>query len=167
MSFPNTGVVYDEHWQTIEVARNALAKGREIFVNRSLVEHLLWGKYDNPIAGVTGLHLYLDAKERWDAGDRTFDIAALTQPERGPVSYARTVLKNLGELLSESAAGQEPADLTALRVRAGLQEEQAVVDAPPMFRASWAVLKANAARDGKTWIGCDLWRETRIWISDE
>ena len=33
MSFPRSGVVYDDHWQTIEVARNALEKGREIFVN--------------------------------------------------------------------------------------------------------------------------------------
>ena len=99
---------------------------------------------------MTGLHLFLDAKERWDAGDRTFDIAALTEPEGGPVGYTRTVLKNLGDLLGKSAAGYEPADLTALRIRASLQEGQAIVDAPPMFRASWAVLKANAARDGNT-----------------
>ena len=77
MANPESDVVYFDHYETIEVARVALEKGRAIFANHWLVNDLLWDKYHNPIAGLTGLHLFLDGKARWAAGDKTFDLDAL------------------------------------------------------------------------------------------
>jgi hypothetical protein len=44
--------------------------------------------------------------------------------------------------------------------RSGRCRQQVFVPSPPMFRVSWDVLKANAARDGLTWISRELWSST-------
>ncbi|WP_404926574.1 hypothetical protein [Mesorhizobium sp. ORM16] len=184
MARPTADVVYSDHWETVEVARSALERGRAIFTSQRLVEELLYEKYENPVAGLTGLHLFLDAKARSEAGDTAYDLApgiqALAHDER---EIADEVLVNLTRLLhpERAAAAQkqadsdaalkqvlvyadpdwpEPADLTALRLRAGRCRQQVFVPSPPMFRVSWDVLKANAARDGLTWISRELWSST-------
>jgi hypothetical protein len=183
MARPGCGVVYDDHWQTVEVARSALENGRAIFTGANLVGNLFHAKYDNPVAGLTGLHLFLDAKLRWEKGDQSYELASVTRNlGSDPQGVADEVLYNLTrllhprraeeaeKLLGGAAARQdllypdanwpEASDLTALRVRAGRVKRQAFVAVPPMFRASWDVLKAHAARDGLTWIGRGLWRST-------
>jgi len=184
MAQPIASVVYSDHWETVEVARSALERGRAIFTSPRLIGELLDQKYDNPIAGLTGLHLFLDARERSEAGDASYDLGPVMQAvgldEQG---IADEVLVNLTKLLhperaaaareqagSDSALRQallfpdpdwpESADLTALRLRAGRCRQQVLVPSPPMFRVSWDVLKANAARDGLTWISRDLWSST-------
>lgn len=184
MALPTAQVVYFDHWQTVEVARSALERGRAIFTGESLVNQLLDGKYDNPVAGLTGLHLFLDARARSEAGDATYDLAPRVKTLRGDAGeIADEVLVNLTRRLlprrvaaaqkragSKAALSQlllyadpdwpESADLTALRLRAGRCSVQVFVPSPPMFRVSWDVLKANAARDGLTWISRELWSST-------
>ncbi|NKJ72718.1 hypothetical protein GFL38_10630 [Rhizobium leguminosarum bv. viciae] len=184
MALPTAAVVYYDHWETVEVARSALERGRAIFTSDSLVRELLHEKYDNPIAGLTGLHLFLDAKARSEAGDATYDLAPSVAKLHGDAQgIADVVLVNLTKLLhpdrvaaetKQSGANAllyetllypdpkwpESSDLTALRVRAGRCRDQVIVPSPPMFRASWDVLKKNAARDGLTWISRQLWSGT-------
>jgi hypothetical protein len=184
MARPSANVVYSDHWAIVEVARSALERGRAIFTSERLVEELLYAKYENPIAGLTGLHLFLDARARSDAGDTDYDLArGLERLGRSAQEIADEVLVNLTRLLHPERAAAayrlakpnadmrqvlayadpdwpESPDLTALRVRACRCRQQVVVPSPPMFRVSWDVLKANAARDGKTWISRELWSST-------
>lgn len=195
MAWPGSSVVYSDHWETVEVARNALERGRAIFTSEALVQQLLYGKFDNPITGLTGLHLFLDAKKRSEAGDATYELesAAKKAIGREGQQIADEVLANLTKLLHPDRAAAarkqleadvtlrkqrefeaalqevllypdpawpESADLTALRLRAGRCNQQVFVPSPPMFRVSWDVLKANAARDGLTWISRELWSST-------
>lgn len=60
-------VVYDDHLETVETARIALDNGRPIFVTEHLITSLLHNKYENPIAGFIGLHLFLNAVD-WRVG---------------------------------------------------------------------------------------------------
>lgn len=183
MAQPWASVVYYDHLVTVEVARNALERGRAIFTGANVVDELLDGTYENPIAGLTGLHLLLDAKERFDAGDANYDLAPSLTP-RDAQGVADEVLVNLTKLLHpkrvaamQDRSGQsladlqqtllypdpdwpESADLTALRVRAGRCKPQVFIPSPPMFRVSWDVLKANAGRKGKTWISRQMWSST-------
>lgn len=183
MARPWASVVYYDHLVTVEVARNALERGRAIFTGANVVDELLHGKYENPIAGLTGLHLLLDAKVRSDAGDATYGLAATPWPLTVQ-GIADEVLVNLTRLLHpkrvaamQDRPGQsladlqqkllypdpdwpESADLTALRVRAGRCTTQVFIPSPPMFRVSWDVLKSHAGREGLTWIGRQLWSST-------
>ncbi|WP_027573938.1 hypothetical protein [Bradyrhizobium sp. WSM1743] len=195
MARPGASVVYSDHWETVEVARNALERGRAIFTGETLVSQLLYEKFDNPITGLTGLHLFLDAKERSEAGDATYELKSTTKKalSREGQEIADEVLANLTKLLhpDRAAAAEkqlkddgtrreyweieaalqevllypdpdwpESPDLTALRLRAGRCKQQVFVPSPAMFRVSWDVLKANAARDGLTWISRELWSST-------
>lgn len=184
MARPQSNVVYHDHWETVEVARSALERGRAIFTSDRLVDELLHQKYDNPIAGITGLHLFLDARARTESGSTAYalGIRAAARAE-GAEGIIDEVLANLTALLCPERAAQvskrmksrtgtrealayadpqwpEPPDLTALRLRAGRRAEQIVISSPPLFRVSWDVLKASAARDGDTWIGRQLWSVT-------
>ena len=184
MARPTANVVYSDQWATVEVARSALERGRAIFRSERLVEELFYAKYDNPIAGLTGLHLFLDARARSEAGDTGYDLApGVKRLARSEQDIADEVLANLTSLLhpERAAAAQNQAhsgtdlrqvlayadpawpespDLTALRLRAGRCRRQMLVPSPPMFRVSWDVLKAHAARDGMTWISRELWSST-------
>jgi hypothetical protein len=185
MARPYADVVYSDQFATMEVARSALERGRAIFTSPRLAHELFQAKYENPIAGLTGLHLFLDATARSQAAD---DSAYETAPFHDQLPFsaqdiADEVLVNLTLLLHPErveAAGEqasrntnmrqvllypdpawpESPDLTALRLRAGRCREQIVVPSPPMFRVSWDVLTANAARDGMTWISRELWSST-------
>ncbi|MGO7335687.1 DNA/RNA non-specific endonuclease [Rhizobium leguminosarum] len=170
-------VVYRKDEATIEVARSALERGRAIFNGETLIDELLDQKYENPVAGLTGLHLLLDAKARSDDGDAAYDVAhfrggaqeivdmvlvnltRLLQPDRVAAAEAQASPgDDLDRILLHSDKDwPEPADLTALRLRAGRGHGQVLVRSPPMLRVSWDVLKKNASRDGLTWIGRELW----------
>jgi hypothetical protein len=174
MARPFSNVVYSDHWETVEVARSALERGRAIFTSERLVKELLSEAYDNPIAGLTGLHLFLDAWARSKAGNAAYDLAPGVQKTgRNEQEIADEVLIKLTKSLHPERAAAEPEperelvyadphwpespDLTALRLRADRCRQQITVPSPPMFRVSWDILKANAARDGLTWISRKLW----------
>jgi hypothetical protein len=158
MARHDSSVVYWDQWETIEVARRALEAGRNIFTSDRLINELLHGKYDNPIAGMTGLHLMLDG-------------LSAVPPEAWPRSKRELVdevLKNLTGLLQPQRTNRlwdDPAwielpDMAALRLRAGRLRNQIEVREPPLFKVSWDALKSAASRDGLIWIGRSLWRST-------
>ena len=153
-------IVYWDHLETIEVARRALELGRQIFTSTSLIDDLLHGKFENPIAGMTGFHLLLDSL---DAGTGL----ALDHPQRPLVDEVLVNLTGLlqpprprGSRLHADPAWAELPDMTALRLRAGRVLGQVEVSEPPLFKASWDAIKAHASREGLSWIGRDLWRRT-------
>jgi hypothetical protein len=162
MSLKDRPVVYSDHFETIEVARNALQTTQPIFVSRHLIENLFYGKYDNPIAGITGLHLYLEALERsrspkdGTAGNRELEIDPAWRDR--PQDLSREVLGNLENLLT-GVSTRPLSDIVALKVRAGLWpvNETAIISEPPMFWASWDCLRRNAGRDGPVWVDQGLW----------
>lgn len=151
-------VVYWDHLETVEVARRALEAGRNIFTSEHLITELLEGKFENPIAGITGLHLLLDTLG--GGADLTAD-----HPKRALVDE---VLENLTGLLQPARKSRlyaDPAwaelpDMTALRLRAGRAVEKVEVSEPPLFKASWDPIKAHASSDGLSWIGRALWSVT-------
>ncbi|MET4233276.1 hypothetical protein ABIA85_006569 [Bradyrhizobium sp. LA6.10] len=158
MSPPKNSVVYFDHYETIEVARNALQTTQPIFVSHNLIDNLLWGKYENPIAGITGLHLYLEAAGR--SGSAQEDLAAGRELEvdlkDNPENVAREVIANLMKLLGESS--DLTSDLVALRARAGLLPRETVtITKPPMFWVSWKYLCRHAGREGRIWVDPTLW----------
>ncbi|AWO88417.1 MULTISPECIES: hypothetical protein [Bradyrhizobium] len=160
MARPDFPVVYSDHYETIEVARNALTMTEPIFVSRELIDNLLYGKYDNPIAGITGLHLYLEAAERAQSDDSPSDSKLQIDQRddmQNPKDFAREVLANLGKLLGSSSA--LASDLLALNVRAGLlpSGQTVTITQPPMFWVSWDILRSHAGRDGRVWVEPQLW----------
>jgi hypothetical protein len=159
MSRPGLPVVYFDHYETIEVARNALTSTQPIFASREMINNLLYGKYDNPIVGITGLHLYLEAAERaQDPRDDSVSSRQLEiEPNGDPKDVAREVLANLETLLGQPSA--LVSDLMALNVRAGLLPSDATVTItdPPMFWVSWDILRSHAGRDGPIWVDPRLW----------
>ena len=90
------------------------------------------------------------------------NLTALLHPDRA--TWVGERLKSYAaiqeELAHEDPQWPDAPDLTALRLRAGRLREQVAISSPPMFRVSWDVLKASAARDGDTWIGRGLWSVT-------
>jgi hypothetical protein len=164
MASPSAPVVYNDHLETVEVARNALALKRPIFVSSYLIDSLLWGKFDNPIAGVTGLHLFLEALERKKAPISDDDTSRIIEFDASldhePDSIIDEVLANLRNLLTDGTDDATiPADLVALYARAGrsLAGSQAFIDTPPMFWASWDVLRKNAGPGQAVWVKRGLW----------
>lgn len=162
MAQPGFPVVYYDHYETIEVARNALTTTQPIFVSRELIDNLLYGKYDNPIAGITGLHLYLEAAERAQSDDSPSERQLQIDQRddmQSPKDFAREVLVNLGKLLGSSSA--LASDLVALNVRAGLlpSVQTVTIKEPPMFWVSWDILRRHAGREGQVWV------EPRLWSS--
>jgi hypothetical protein len=163
MARRNTQVVYFDHLETVEVARNALELVRPIFVSKQLIDSLLYDKFENPIAGITGLHLFLEALEREQTPEPDptrqvmIDPAARNQSE----TIIRTVIANLERLLSSDGTSPQPypADLVALKIRSSIwPDEKMVVEEPPMFWASWDVLRRNSGPNEGVEISPDLWR---------
>jgi hypothetical protein len=158
MALSDRPVVYWDHWETVEVARRSLETGRNIFSSSDLVNDLLDNKFENPIAGMTGLHLMLDGLA--PTPQRDWPIAK--------VQLVDEVLQNLTGLLQSGRINRlynDPAwtelpDMTALRLRAGRLRSQVEVREPPLFKASWDALKGSASKEGLTWIGRSLWRAT-------
>jgi len=156
MALPKSSVVYSDHEETFEVARNALAAVRPIFVSSKLIDMLLRGKWENPIMGLTGLHLFLSAVEQRTDPTITPSIEIETDLFNRREGVIDEVLKNLSKLLSTSTAP----DLLALRARAGrLTDSDQVIREPPMFWASWEALRRGVGA------GHEAAVERRLWNS--
>ncbi|HEY5674025.1 MAG TPA: ribosomal protein L7/L12 [Malonomonas sp.] len=120
----------DRYFRLTEVARQALQRGRNIF-DRQLLDELLDSKFGNPVLGLFAAHLLL------------LD----PQPQ---LKLLRIVLDNLDAML-----GFDFPDLIALRRRmqqldpptspAGIIQDPLVF--PPLLRASWDILAAQAMMD--------------------
>ncbi|HEX8262690.1 MAG TPA: hypothetical protein VF547_07435 [Allosphingosinicella sp.] len=152
--------VYCDHYETIEVSRNILAKGRAL-ATPELILSLLHGKFDNPIHGIVGLHLMLGLLEYAKLHPDS-DMGAdhlRTTTGREPSDYVAMVLRNLSDVLAVRDDEDLPADLVALQARAGFATDRHFrVKAPPMFWASWDALRSNAVENGCVSIGRDLWQ---------
>jgi hypothetical protein len=148
-------VVYRDHYETIETARNALENERPI-VSEWLINNLLYGKFENPVMGLVGLHLFLSALEDARAGKRSaVSPTRLRRAERD----IDVVLGNLEKLL-----GGRPSDLIALQVRAGRLKGAHVVKViePPMFWKSWDVLRQNTDEGEPVVIDRDFWNRISL-----
>lgn len=156
MARSRSSVVYSDHEETIEVARNALAAVRPIFVSSWLIEKLLHNKWENPIMGMVGLHLFLSGVEQRADPTITPSIQIETDLFNRREGIIDEVLKNLSKLLSTSTAP----DLVALRARAGrLTDSDQVIGEPPMFWASWEALRRGVGA------GHEAAVERRLWNS--
>jgi hypothetical protein len=160
MAQPHAACVYCDHFETIEVARNILAKGRAL-ATPDLIVSLLHGKFENPIHGIVGLHLMLGLLEyaqlHPDSDMGADHLRQVTGHE--PRDYAKLVMNNLRRVLAVGRDDEAPADLVALEARAGLLAGRHVrVRTPPMFWASWDALRSNAVENGCVSIGRDLWQ---------
>jgi regulator of protease activity HflC (stomatin/prohibitin superfamily) len=104
-----------EEVRLAELARQGLAGGRNVLRGSDL-NALLRGKFENPILGIYGAHLLLQAG----------------RPDQGLVE---TVAANLRELV-----GAHP-DVEVLGVRRGAPRTAALdFPLPPMLRASWEII---------------------------
>ena len=117
-----------EDLRLIELARQALAQGYRGIHSRDL-HAMLWGKWEDPLLGILGLHLLL------------------RQPE-SDLDFASSVLERLRGLI---LSGFRHPDIDALALeiarRRGLTIEMPPITAPPMLRQSWNILvEATAGR---------------------
>lgn len=172
MAVPGSEVFYWDHYETIEVARRALETERPIIVHERLVDQLLWGKWDNPLMGVMGAHLFLAALERDrddDEGRRQRRVDLEQKVRAEARETLRVVLDNLENVLG-GGWGYLPSDLVALHLRAspftGEKREFEAVLEPPMFWASWETLVAHSVPGGPVAISRELWsRVSRAYPS--
>ena len=171
MARPGRQVFYDDQEETIEVARHALETGRPIIVSDRFLDPLLDGKFENPIMGITGLHLFLEALERHERKEtsqkRRVDISA--EMIRRSSQIIRTVLANLAKLLGATNKAPWPADLAGLEARAtpfiGIATgNRQLIDHPPMFWASWTALR-DAGEHGRFAVQHRLWTDTAHHIA--
>ncbi|HEV2816412.1 MAG TPA: hypothetical protein VGW40_04215 [Allosphingosinicella sp.] len=180
MARPDAPVVYDDRYQTVEVARRALELNRPILVKDHFIDNLLEGKWSNPIMGLTGLHLFLEAIERSEADPsasqkRRVDMSG-SRIQHGR-EIVREVIGNLHKLLRGGGARHPsevpdsdltepvPADLAALETRAGRFLDappvpRPALDHPPMFWASWVALRDAPADVARYDVQQRLWSET-------
>jgi hypothetical protein len=170
MATQSAAVVYSDHLETVEVARNALELNRPIIVSNYLIASLLQGKFENPIAGMTGLHLFLEALERSrpDKRDdrRSEDGARELQIDSSSLANADNIVRqgidNLERLLCGDGPqrGPQPSDLMALKARAGLLPSTAktIVVEPPMLWVSWDQLRRRCGPDQPVEVSPGLWK---------
>jgi hypothetical protein len=156
-------VPYSDHYETVEVARNALELRRPIFVSDGLIGEMLYGKFDNPIAGLTGLHLFLEALERSKAPASEVDPSRELKIDAYSAGRADAIVEeaigNLHKLLCDDEGQHpEPSDLIALRLRGGLMHTPTPVVDPPMLWASWDWLRRHGGPEKFIEIDADLWR---------
>jgi hypothetical protein len=163
MARPNSDVFYWDHYETVEIARRAMETERPIIVGDRLVNQLLHGKWDNPVMGVMGTHLFLAALERDGEArsGRRQRAVALTDDVRSEAAQTlRVVLRNLRRVLRTGRKAC-PSDLIALHLRArpftGEERSFGIVREPPMFWASWESLRAASVAGGPVAISRQLW----------
>lgn len=117
-----------EDLRLIELARQALARGYRGIQAKDLHD-MLWGKWEDPLLGILGLHLLL-------------------RQEKPDLDLAETVIGRLrGPILNEFR--HPDVEILALEAarRRGRTPEAAPFAAPPMLRASWNYLvQATAER---------------------
>ena len=175
MAFPATPVVYYDHYETIEVARRALETNRPVIVDDDVVHNLLRSKWDNPVMGITGLHLFLEALERRDAPEKSRKRVDLSGKRiKDGAEIVRTVIDNLHRLLRGNVpedvpvaalTGPIPADLAGLEARAARFLDPPsgplpVIDHPPMFWASWMALRDMPADKARFQVQHAFWTST-------
>ncbi|WP_305043118.1 hypothetical protein [Geoalkalibacter sp.] len=122
------GYPSERYFRLTEIARQSLLQGRNI-VEREVMNALLGDKFGNPLLGLLAAHLLLlDAEPR--------------------LNLLHIVLGNLGAML-----GADYPDVAALHLRLRQIEHpdqppapQPVVF-PPLLKAGWEILAAQAARD--------------------
>jgi hypothetical protein len=183
MAEPKTEIVYrDEEGaadagrahrsDTVEVARRALELGRPAIVSDRFIERLLYRKWRNPVMGLMGLHLFLEALERSEAPPdaaqrRRVDLSGRHIQDGAPV--VREVIGNLRRLLVREGESY-PADLAGLETRAARFLEapdrpRPVIDHPPMFWASWIALRDAPEETARFDVQHRLWTVTAHCIA--
>jgi len=159
MADPDADIVYNLDSELNETARNALERDRPVFVNPDMIEVLLGSNLRNPVTGLAGLHLFLQAIEQGRlTGANRVATARMDTRGKKPEQVAAEALANLAGLLGEGRDWEAPPDLLALRARAGLPGAGGRLLAPPMFWAGWNALKTSTGTAGHAWIGRDLWQ---------
>jgi hypothetical protein len=164
MARRNDPVVYQDHLVTVEVARNALELSRSFIASNALIRNLLGGKFDNPMAGITGLHLFLSEIERRQSATSsgsqvTGEDGKTVAEERATINWA---VENLEKLLVDADARDVrlSSDLIAVKLRAGaLFATPIVVRDPPMLWASWDALRRLSDSTPFVNLSRDLWRQ--------
>ncbi len=163
MAEPRSDIFYRDHFETIEVARQALETERPIMVQPQLVDQLMHGKWGNPVMGLMGAHLFLAGLERdRDPGEgrssRPVDLH--DQIRSRAVETLHTVLKNLDEVFTQNS-GSLPSDLVALHLRArpftGDTQDFGTISEPPLFWASWEALLRHSVPQGPVAISRQLY----------
>jgi len=152
--------VSKEEDATIEAAAVALADGRPVFEDgRGTALHdLLTIKYENPIAGIVGGHLWILSQQQEGA-------------QGALVSGLDMVVTNLRKLI-----GTEHPDVEALSLKCSdpLRRKQPI-RTPPMFRRSWDLL-IEATATTPDIVPKELWDRVHavsaerlhfVWAADE
>jgi len=145
----------------IEGARLALTQGRNLFGegHGAQLTDLLLGKFTDPIAGIIGGHLLLQAMDT-------------SQPDPGRAKQLDLVVSNLRSLL-----GPDHPDVEALSLRCTGEALRATrpFTAPPMFRHSWQLITA-ASYERPELVPTELWQRVHasaalgaffVWAADE
>jgi len=145
----------------IEGARLALTQGRNLFGegHGAQLTDLLLGKFTDPIAGIIGGHLLLQAMDT-------------SQPDPGRAEQFDLVVSNLRLLL-----GPDHPDVEALSLRCTGEALRATrpFTAPPMFRHSWQLITA-ASYERPELVPTELWQRVHasaalgaffVWAADE
>lgn len=161
MAEPGAPIVYGADDELSETARNALERERLVFLRPDMIEVMLGDKFRNPVTGLAGLHLFLQAIERGRQGLPGAGRAAPAKMDTGgmaPELVTAEALTNLGRLLGGESGWDAPPDLLALRARANLPGGGSRLQAPPMFWAGWEALRTSVGTAGHAWIGRDLWQ---------
>jgi hypothetical protein len=146
MAHRDDPLVCDADQASAEVARNALELSRSYIATNALIENLLNEKFNNPLAGITGLHLFLSEieRQRQVEGSATLTKTVTTPFNEDQQKTIKWALENLERLLIDPAKPdiRPPSDLIAvkLRARAAFATSIAVRD-PPMLWASWDALR--------------------------
>lgn len=163
MAEPRSDIFYRDHFETIEVARQALETERPIMVQPQLVDQLLHGKWGNPVMGLMGAHLFLAGLERdRDPGEGTSSrpVDLHDQVRSRAAETLHTVLKNLDEVFTQNS-GALPSDLVALHLRArpftGDTQDFGTISEPPLFWASWEALLRHSLPQGPVAISRQLY----------
>lgn len=161
MAEPDAPIVYGLGDELSETARNALERERLVFLRPDMIDVMLNDKFRNPVTGLAGLHLFLQAVEQGRQGLAGSGRAAPARMDTGgiaPELVTAEALANLGRLLGGDSGWDAPPDLLALRARANLPDSGSRLQAPPMFWAGWEALRTSVGTAGHAWIGRDLWQ---------
>jgi hypothetical protein len=112
----------NERFRHAELARKGLVMGRSVF-NRETLNELLWGKFENPMMGIFGAHLLIQAR----------------RPNHELIDE---VVTNLSNLLGSHA----DVDALMLRSRTLRRLNKLEFPTPPMLRSSWELIVRNSLR---------------------
>lgn len=146
-----------QEYEPSEIVRWALAMERDIVRPGKIIDIFLDEKFFDPIAGLAGAHIMLDAIDRISERARS---EGRPPPENSASSYEiDQVLGNLANLLQ--MPGNMSPDLVALYARAGrLLDVDTIVSQPPIYHRSWEhLLKASKGENPKIRLSPALFAE--------